>query len=211
MSTRIVPIAPQLVPALTRLHGESFAGSERTALGPRYVAAFIDWFRRQPEAIGLAACVGAAPCGFVVGCPPQLLPSLYRVLLPLAAAGLLLRPWTLVARPVREMASARLAQVLCRTRDAGAQLSLTSPTMLLETICVADPWRRRGVGQALVRRFAAEAGARGIRSLLLTVLPDNTAARQLYERCGWSATGRGAGRRLYYSRALPDPKSGVHA
>jgi ribosomal protein S18 acetylase RimI-like enzyme len=49
--------------------------------------------------------------------------------------------------------------------------------------------RDRGVGQILVRAVLEEARRRGAAEVLLEVTSGNTAARALYERCGFVATG----------------------
>jgi ribosomal protein S18 acetylase RimI-like enzyme len=57
-----------------------------------------------------------------------------------------------------------------------------------------DPaYQGRGVGQALLEAATAEANARGARKLSLRVLGRNTAARRLYERCGFRVEGVLAG------------------
>lgn len=53
-----------------------------------------------------------------------------------------------------------------------------------------DPgFRRTGVGRALVDAVVAQARATGKRRVVLHVVGDNTAARGLYERQGFVATG----------------------
>ena len=55
-----------------------------------------------------------------------------------------------------------------------------------------DPaFRRTGVAQALVHAVVAQARAAGKRRVILHVVADNTAARALYEREGFVATGHG--------------------
>lgn len=55
------------------------------------------------------------------------------------------------------------------------------------TIGVRRPWRRRGVGEALIRRTFALLHARGLRKVRLSVDSQNpTGATRLYERVGMS-------------------------
>ncbi len=54
-----------------------------------------------------------------------------------------------------------------------------------------DPgFRRTGVGRALVVAVVSQARAAGKRRVVLHVVADNTAARRLYEREGFVATGQ---------------------
>jgi mycothiol synthase len=55
------------------------------------------------------------------------------------------------------------------------------------TLAVRDPWRRRGVGEALLRRTFALLHACGLRKVRLSVDAENTTgATRLYERVGMS-------------------------
>lgn len=66
------------------------------------------------------------------------------------------------------------------------------------TLAVRPASRRRGLGSRLLARAAARAADRGARTLFLEVAEDNTAARALYDRAGFTPAGR---RRGYYARA----------
>jgi mycothiol synthase len=52
------------------------------------------------------------------------------------------------------------------------------------TLGVRRPWRRRGVGEALLRRSFAALHARGLRKVRLGVDSENPTATRLYERVG---------------------------
>ncbi len=54
----------------------------------------------------------------------------------------------------------------------------------LEDLFVAEPWRRRGIGRALLRRLAALAAARGAARLEFAVLDWNATARAFYRALG---------------------------
>jgi ribosomal protein S18 acetylase RimI-like enzyme len=54
---------------------------------------------------------------------------------------------------------------------------------------VAEGWRRRGVGSALLAEAIARARAAGAHKLALQVWPHNTAALALYERFGFVREG----------------------
>lgn len=55
-------------------------------------------------------------------------------------------------------------------------------------MAVAPPWRRRGLGERLMRLLLAEAQQIGVRRLQLEALDENTAAIRLYTRLGFRAT-----------------------
>ncbi len=71
----------------------------------------------------------------------------------------------------------------------------------IENLVVAGSKRRRGVGGELIRELLLLARARGATSVLLEVRESNLAARRLYEKLGFSETGR---RRNYYLDPLED-------
>lgn len=66
------------------------------------------------------------------------------------------------------------------------------------TLCTAPTARRWGVGTKLVQHILQTAQARGVRKIFLEVAVDNVAARSLYEKNGFFATGM---RKDYYVRA----------
>jgi ribosomal-protein-alanine N-acetyltransferase len=66
----------------------------------------------------------------------------------------------------------------------------------LLTLAVAPQARRRGLGARLVSRFLYQARLRGAEAAFLEVAEGNTAALSLYQRMGFSQSGR---RRGYYS------------
>ena len=67
---------------------------------------------------------------------------------------------------------------------------------------VVPRWRRRGIGQDLLRAAIAEARRRALPSLVLEVATDNDAATGLYAGFGFVAVGR---RARYYRR--PDGRA----
>jgi ribosomal protein S18 acetylase RimI-like enzyme len=57
-------------------------------------------------------------------------------------------------------------------------------------IAVGAPWRGRGVGSALMADAIRWAREMGVEKLALSVYPDNTRAREMYQRFGFVEEGR---------------------
>jgi ribosomal-protein-alanine N-acetyltransferase len=62
--------------------------------------------------------------------------------------------------------------------------------LYVQGLAVDPAERRRGAGDALLRHAAMYASARAAAELALHVMPDNRAARRLYERAGFVAVRR---------------------
>jgi tRNA threonylcarbamoyladenosine biosynthesis protein TsaB len=71
----------------------------------------------------------------------------------------------------------------------------------IENIAIATEWVRRGIGTALLRNLIDRARAEQAPRILLEVRESNLAARKLYEKNGFSETGR---RRSYYQHPTED-------
>ncbi len=71
----------------------------------------------------------------------------------------------------------------------------------LENVVVAEAFRRRGLGSKLIRALIDAANDRGVARIFLEVRESNTAARALYEKCGFTIQGQ---RTSYYSAPTED-------
>jgi ribosomal-protein-alanine N-acetyltransferase len=71
----------------------------------------------------------------------------------------------------------------------------------LENVVVSRATRRRGIGSKLVAALLQEARDRGVQRVFLEVRDSNSAARALYEKCGFEINGR---RKSYYRDPLED-------
>lgn len=60
-------------------------------------------------------------------------------------------------------------------------------------VVIADAWQGRGVGTRLMRELVARAADNGIARLTATTLHDNSAARQLLRRVGFSTRSASGG------------------
>lgn len=81
-----------------------------------------------------------------------------------------------------------------------ARLSIADGWAGLTAVEVRSDHRRAGLGTAITAAACAEAASRGVRSVFLQVEADNTAARSLYERCGFRYSHR------YHYRVAPAPR-----
>jgi ribosomal-protein-alanine N-acetyltransferase len=79
--------------------------------------------------------------------------------------------------------------------------SLVAPQSELETIAVAAPSQRHGVGRSLLAALAEQLRLAGIQEVTLEVRASNQAARGLYRALGFNETGL---RRLYYADPVED-------
>jgi ribosomal-protein-alanine N-acetyltransferase len=73
--------------------------------------------------------------------------------------------------------------------------------MQVNNIAVAASWRRRGLGETMLRATLEEGENRGVESCFLDVRPSNEAALALYGKLGFFEIGR---RRGYYSDTRED-------
>ncbi|MGE5814205.1 MAG: N-acetyltransferase family protein, partial [Acidobacteriota bacterium] len=81
-------------------------------------------------------------------------------------------------------AGAQLRPILPRPRSGGDGLEL-GPEAIILNVYVTPGWRRRGVGEALMRSVLAALGQRGIGRIVLHASDDG---RRLYERLGFVPT-----------------------
>jgi ribosomal protein S18 acetylase RimI-like enzyme len=81
-------------------------------------------------------------------------------------------------------AGVQLRPILPRPREGVVDLELGPEAMVLN-VYVAPDWRRRGVGEALMRALLDELAARHIRRIVLHAAD---AGRRLYERMGFVPT-----------------------
>ena len=72
----------------------------------------------------------------------------------------------------------------------------------LEDLFVREEARRSGLGRALVEAALERARERGCKRIELDVNEDNSAARALYEACGFQTEPKPPGRTLFIGRPL---------
>jgi ribosomal protein S18 acetylase RimI-like enzyme len=207
MGLTIIPMTAEMIPETAKLHATAFSGYMNTQIGNTYVRAFLNWFRQAKNTIALVAIdENAKIIGYVVGAPLGYNRSINRDLLWVAAVGIIVRPWSLFRAHFRNNLITRLRLILKCAPAPRAEPVLPKPTMSLVSIGVSPSDRGKKVGRRLVQAFETRAGELQMQSLRLSVYPDNTAARQLYENCGWQLYSGLAGKKeaLYYFRVLDE-------
>lgn len=206
---RIVPITAKAIPAVVKIHRDAFQGYMNTRLGDGYIKAFIEWFQQAEQNISLLALDEsedrAMPAGYVVGAPWGWDAKLNRDLFWFAAVRAGVRPWLLFNEQFRRTIAVRLGMI----KDGGLSNApphpvLPEPTMSLVGIGVATSARGKGCGILLLEAFEQRARELRMRSMNLSVYPDNAAARKLYEKMGWQPFVVPARKResMFYSKTL---------
>lgn len=76
-----------------------------------------------------------------------------------------------------------------------------SEELHINNVAVRDEYRRRGIGRELLTRIMDAGKQRGAKAAFLELRAGNTAARALYEQCGFRVT---ATRPRYYSDPIED-------
>jgi ribosomal protein S18 acetylase RimI-like enzyme len=157
-----------------RPYYDAFAGGERHAR-----ALLTDLWDQPAHAGSFEVCAVAEAGGDVVGVmagfPAAEADELSRRFLGLAARRIPPWRWPVAARHLH----------------AGARMSPRPPdgAFYVDALAVAAPWRRRGVGHALLQEAADRAEAARLDGLALDTGLENTPARALYERAGFHEEG----------------------
>lgn len=201
----VLPMTAEMIPQVVAMHLAAFRGSMSAQLGPLYVRPLIKWFVDAPDSIALVASLdGRTPHGYVMGAPlGYTRRTNWLLLVPAILAGLT-HPWLAFDRRIRKTAATRLRMLAGHKFPTQPCPELPAPTMSLVGIGVAPQAQRRNVGRLLVNAFEAAALELGMRSLRLSVFPENNAARSLYEKCGWQPFREPSegGVTMFYSKVL---------
>jgi len=115
---------------------------------------------------------------------------------------------------LRQTENGRLVRLVAEANGeaiANAQLTLRGKIAEIGSLVVAEGYRGRGIGTALIAALADIARQRGARALEIGVRPDDERAHTLYVRLGFVPhhqveTNLVSGRRvLYLRRTIPTP------
>lgn len=183
---KVVPITVESLGKIADIHCEAFKGYMNSRIGKGYVAAFFRWFSLQEDAVALMVITeNNEPCGYVVGAPLGYDRRMNRALFGAAAKGMIVRPWLAFDKQMRRTVMTRIKLLFGQTIPKQQAPDLPEPIISLVGIGTAEKSRGQGAGNALMAAFEDEARKHNMASMRLSVYPSNTAARRLYEKCGW--------------------------
>ena len=200
----IAPMSEEMVPQVSLLHLEAFAGYMNTRLGIAYLTAFISWFCNAEQRIALVATDrNGKLMGYAIGAPLGYEKFMNRDLFMVAASGMIRKPWLFLNPQIRRRVMARLRVILGFSLP-GPQPKLPEPTMSLVAIGVSPVVRGKKVGHRLLQAFEARAYQLQMKSLRLSVYADNVIAQRLYKSCGWQLFTPSMGEKdvIFYFRVL---------
>jgi ribosomal-protein-alanine acetyltransferase len=113
--------------------------------------------------------------------------------------------WSLQQYETAFSAEAPSRVVLILEEEAGVQAFIAGRALgeewEIESIAVAGPARRRGLGTRLLGEFVDLARSQGAEAIFLEVRESNLAARRLYEKWAFVESGR---RKCYYREPEED-------
>lgn len=179
----------RMVEEVSHVHMQAFNGAMNTRLGKFYVRKFLEWFVRNEGGIALVAISKAGNIdqivGYAVGAPLGYGKKMNRDLFWIASFNGIIRPWLFLSGQFRETIKARLTAIFKPSQNPALQVDLPSPAMSLVGLAVMPNYQGKSIGKGLLCAFQERARDLHVRSLRLSVYPENSAARSIYEKCGW--------------------------
>ena len=188
-SILICSMNEQMVEEVSYIHMEAFKGSMNTLLGVRYLKNFFKWFLNLEEGVALVVKKKINKkmqvVGYVVGAPLGYGKALNQDLFWIVFKSILVRPWLLFKPQFRSTIKARLVTLFRSPPIQIGKTELPSPVLSLVGLGVLPRQQGEGLGKELLCAFEAQARRLCMRSLVLSVYPENSTARHIYEKCGW--------------------------
>jgi len=207
-SVKICQMTSEMVEVTSHIHMQAFKGAMNTRLGISYARKLLDWFVCMDRAIALVAMVKAGTTeqivGYAIGVPPSEGKNMDRNLFWVASWNACIRPWIFLSPQIRVAVKARFT-AFWGPPDQRVKIDLPNPVMSLVGLAVVPNLQGQNIGKELLSAFEAEArDFHHVRSLKLSVYPENSAARRVYEKCGWSAweTSVPLGKAMYYFKNI---------
>ena len=205
---QICQMTIELVEVVSRVHMQAFKGGMNTRLGKSYIRKFLDWFVRVEAGIALVAIAKTGEneqiVGYVIGAPIDYGKALNRDLFWVAGWNIMIRPWLILSEQFRENIKSRLTVLFNPSHDQISKIDLPMPVMSLVGLAVMPNFQGQNIGRKLLCAFEKQARALHVRSLRLSVYPENLAARRVYEKCCWVPyeSSVSSGRAMFYCRIL---------
>lgn len=188
-TVRICRMTLGMLEEVSDVHMQAFKGAMNTRLGRPYIRRFLHWFVKMEKAITLVAIINAGGkeqiVGYVVGAPSDYGKAMNRDLFWVASLSIFLRPWLFFSRQFRKTITARLMNLFRIQHDQSEKNDLPLPVMSLVGLGVVSNHQGRSIGKELLRSFEKQARDLHVGSLRLSVYPENSSARHVYEKCGW--------------------------
>jgi ribosomal protein S18 acetylase RimI-like enzyme len=200
----LFPLTENHIPSVVDIHSKAFVGYMSTKLGKPYLSHFYRWFSMRTDAISFVAKDSFHVVGFIVGAPLGYETIMGRNLFWVAAGSILVRPWLLIGKDIRSAIFDRGLIIFGKRPRRKEYPILPEPTMSLVGIGVSPQDQGLGVGKSLLQAFEKKALEMNMRSMRLSVYPENQVARRLYESIGWQAFSGLVlpGQAMYYSKVL---------
>ncbi len=188
-SLQISQMTKEMVDIVSHVHIQAFKGSMNTRLGSSYLRKFFEWFVQFEAGIVLVAMLKTHDheeiVGYIVGAPIDYGKAMNRDLFWVACWNTLIRPWLFLSDQFRETIKSRLVALFKQSSDQSFKVDLPLPVMSVVGVAVLPNCQGQSIGQELLSAFEAQARHLHIRSLRLSVYPDNLGARRVYEKCCW--------------------------
>lgn len=186
---KVCHMTKNMVTEVSSVHLQAFKGAMNTRLGKTYVRKFLDWFVQSEGGIALVAILKAGGneqiVGYVVGAPLGYGKAMNRDLFWVASWNIIIRPWLFSSDQFRSTIKARLIAFFKLQHDQISKIDLPLPAMSLVGLAVMPNQQGQNIGKELLLAFEKRARDLRMRSLCLSVYPENSAARHVYEKCAW--------------------------
>ena len=207
-SIQICQMTMEMVDVVSRVHIQAFEGSMNTRLGSSYVRKFLQWFAQLEAGIVLVATVKMNDheqiVGYIVGAPIDYGKAMNRDLFWVVCWNIIIRPWLFLSDQFRDTVKSRLVALFKRSSEQAFQADLPLPVMSVVGVAVLPKFQGQSIGQELLCAFEAQARHLHVRSLRLSVYPENLGARRVYEKCSWvpALVSISPGRAMFYYKIL---------
>ena len=176
---------PADIEAVTHIQKEAFSGSVGTSVGDNYIKAVIHWFMTYSSSITLVCEKDSRIVGYTYGAPQGYSRTLNHDLLGIILYAVATHPRAIFRPELLHQIPARVNNLLSRHSHDHETAVLPRSIYRLVAIGVASEARKQGIGRALVSAFERTAWEHRADEVQLSVYPNNTAGRALYEACGW--------------------------